>query len=48
MESENQEKLQQKREQEQFNSVTKSVKPKNQNQQHNVRREGIGRQNNLK
>ena len=25
-----------------FNSVTHKVKPENQNQQHNVRREGIG------
>ncbi len=25
-----------------FNSVTQSVKPENQNQQHNVRKEGIG------
>lgn len=25
-----------------FNSVTKKVKPENQNQQHNVRRESIG------
>ncbi len=25
-----------------FNNVTQSVKPENQNQQHNVRQEGIG------
>lgn len=25
-----------------FNSVTEKVKPENQNQQHNVRKEGIG------
>lgn len=25
-----------------FNSVTKTVKPENQNQTHNVRKEGIG------
>ena len=27
---------------ERFNSVTRSVKPENQNQAHNVRKEGIG------
>ncbi len=32
-----QEKLQQKKNQEQFNSVTQKVKPENQNQTHNVR-----------
>ena len=31
-----------------FNSVTQKVKPENQNQTHNVRREGIGPQNQLK
>lgn len=36
----------QKKEQEKFNSVTSSVKPKNQNQNHNARKEGVGRQNN--
>ena len=25
-----------------FNSITQKVKPENQNQQHNVRKEGIG------
>ena len=28
-----------------FNSVTNKVKPENQNQQHNVRQEGIGPKN---
>ncbi|MGF7144397.1 hypothetical protein HNQ56_002828 [Anaerotaenia torta] len=41
-----QEKHQQKKEQEKFNSVTGSVKPENQNQSNNVKKEGIGRQNN--
>jgi hypothetical protein len=45
MEREKREKLQQKKEQEKFNSGTGSVKPRNQNQQHNVRLEGIGKQN---
>lgn len=31
--------------QEKFNNVTNSVKPENQNQNHNVRKEGVGRQN---
>lgn len=26
----------------QFNSITQKVKPENQNQEHNVRKEGIG------
>ena len=46
MNKEKMEKLQQKREQEKFNSVTNSVKPRNQNQEHNVREEGIRPQNN--
>ncbi len=41
-----QEKIKQKKEQEKFNNVTNSVKPENQNQNHNVRKEGVGRQNN--
>lgn len=40
------EKLNQKKMQEEFNSVTNSVKPENQNQEHNVRKEGVGRQDN--
>lgn len=32
---------QEKKDQEQFNSVTRKVKPENQNQQHNVRREAV-------
>ena len=35
------EKQRQKRSQEKFNSITNSVKPENQNQEHNVRKEGI-------
>jgi hypothetical protein len=46
MNREKTEKAQQKKEQEQFNSVTNSVKPRNQNQEHNVREEGIGPKNN--
>lgn len=32
---------QEKKDQERFNSVTRKVKPENQNQQHNVRREAV-------
>lgn len=32
---------QEKKDQERFNSVTQKVKPENQNQQHNVRREAV-------
>lgn len=39
------EKIRQKKELEKFNNVTNSVKPENQNQNHNVRKEGVGRQN---
>lgn len=46
MNKENNEKIHQKRAQEKFNSETNSVKPVNQNQEHNVRKEGVGRQNN--
>lgn len=46
MEKDKREKLHQKKSKEKFNSITNSVKPENQNQEHNVRREGIGPQNN--
>lgn len=46
MDQSKEEKLQQKKEKEIFNSETNSVKPANQNQNHNVRKEGVGRQNN--
>ena len=46
MDKQKKEKQHQKKEQEKFNSVTNSVKPENQNQSHNVRQEGIGKQNN--
>ena len=36
-----QEKLQQKKDQEKFNSVTQKSKPENQNQMHNVKSEGV-------
>jgi len=36
-----QEKLTQKKSEEQFNSITQKVKPENQNQNHNVRSEAI-------
>ena len=35
------EKLQQKKNQEKFNSVTQKSKPENQNQTHNVKSEGV-------
>ena len=46
MEKDKREKLQQKKAKEKFNNITNSVKLENQNQEHNVRREGIGPQNN--
>ncbi|MDD3174274.1 MAG: hypothetical protein PHF63_11585 [Herbinix sp.] len=46
MNSESDEKEIQKKDQEKFNNVTNSHKPENQNQNHNVRKEGVGRQNN--
>lgn len=45
MSKENQEKMNQKKANEKFNSITNSVKPENQNQSHNARKEGVGRQN---
>ena len=33
---------QERKEQEQFNSITQKVKPENQNQHHNVKKEGVG------
>lgn len=45
-ENEKREKSRQKSSQDKFNTVTNSVKPENQNQQHNVRKEGVGKQNN--
>ncbi|MGL5436568.1 MAG: hypothetical protein ACRDBO_14385 [Lachnospiraceae bacterium] len=41
MSKDKQEKLNQKKSNEAFNSVTNKVKPENQNQTHNVRREGV-------
>lgn len=46
MDKDKREKLRQKKAQEMFNYRTNSVKPEDQNQEHNVRREGIGPQNN--
>ncbi|MFQ9933419.1 MAG: hypothetical protein ACLRVQ_03180 [Lachnospiraceae bacterium] len=36
-----QEKLNQKKSNEKFNSITQKVKPENQNQEHNVRQEAV-------
>ena len=41
MNKKQQEKLQQKKNHEKFNSVTQKVKPENQNQEHNVRSEAV-------
>lgn len=41
MDKKEQERLNQKKSKEEFNSITQKVKPENQNQTHNVRREGI-------
>ncbi|MDF2942898.1 MAG: hypothetical protein K0S01_1756 [Herbinix sp.] len=45
MDQDKREKARQKKAKEKFNTVTNSVKPENQNQEHNVREEGIGKQN---
>ena len=42
MEKDKEEKLNQKKSNEMFNSITEKVKPENQNQTHNSRREGMG------
>lgn len=42
MNKDQQEKLNQKKSNEMFNSITEKVKPENQNQTHNSRREGMG------
>lgn len=41
MDKKNQEKLNQKKSNEEFNSITQKVKPENQNQTHNVRKEAV-------
>jgi hypothetical protein len=46
MNKEKKEKQEQQKVQNKFNSGTNTVKPHNQNEEHNVRDEGIGRQNN--
>lgn len=46
MNKEEREKQRQKKAKEKFNTITNSVKPENQNQTHNVRKEGVGRQDN--
>lgn len=43
-----QEKLEEQRNYDKFNSVTQKKKPENQNQEHNVRKEGIGKMNQLR
>lgn len=41
----NQEKLNQKKSNEKFNSITQKVKPENQNQTHNIRSEAVEQKN---
>lgn len=41
MNKKQQEKLQQQRDQNKFNSITQKVKPENQNQTHNIRSEAV-------
>ncbi len=41
MDKKKQEKMKQQKNLNEFNSVTQKVKPENQNQEHNVRKEGI-------
>lgn len=45
MDKKKQEKLNQKKSNEKFNSVTQKVKPENQNQTHNVRSEAVESKN---
>lgn len=45
MDQDKREKAQQKKEKEKFNNITNSEKLEKQNQNHNVRKEGVGRQN---
>lgn len=42
MDKDQREKMNQKKSNEMFNSITEKVKPENQNQTHNSRREGMG------
>lgn len=42
MDQKKQQKLQQQKEQEEFNSITQKMKPENQNQTHNIRKEAVG------
>lgn len=42
MDKKEQEKQNEKQNKDKFNTITQSVKPENQNQTHNVRKEGIG------
>ena len=41
MDKKDQEKLNRKKSNEEFNSITEKVKPENQNQHHNVRKEAV-------
>lgn len=41
MDKKNQEKLNRKKSNEKFNSITQKVKPENQNQRHNARKEAV-------
>ncbi len=41
MDKKSQEKLQEQQNHDEFNSITQKTKPENQNQTHNVRKEGI-------
>ena len=41
MDKKSQEKLQEQQNHDEFNSITQKIKPENQNQTHNVRKEGI-------
>ena len=43
MDKKEQEKLNRKKSNEEFNSITQKVKPENQNQTHNVKEEGIAK-----
>ena len=46
MDQDKKEQIRQQKEQNKFNSESHTKKPENQNQNHNARKEGVGRQNN--
>lgn len=48
MDKKKQEQINEKKNKEKFNTITQKVKPENQNQEHNVRQEGIAPVNQIR